>query len=97
MDNDSRRLVQENLLESIFKSFLDKGWDSRAGIVCVSEVEMVGVRDHDVERVLHVGQGLFHIFECFFLLGEKVVAAVGRVKHTEVGVVCEVEEVLLVV
>ena len=31
------------------------------------------------------------------MLGKKTVAAVGGVKHTEVGVVCEVEEVLLIV
>ena len=40
MDNDSRRLVREDLLELILKSFLDKGWDSCAGVVSMSEVEM---------------------------------------------------------
>ena len=39
MDNDLRRLVREDLLESILESFLDKGWDSCVGIVGMSEVE----------------------------------------------------------
>ena len=97
MDNDLRGSVREDLLESILKSFLDKGWDSCAGVVGVSEVKMMGVRDHGVKGALHVGKGLFHGIEGFLLLGKKMVAAVGRVKHTEVGVICEVEEVLLIV
>ena len=97
MDNDSRRLVREDLLESILKSFLDKGWDSCAGVVHVSEIEMMGVRDHGVEGALHVGKGLFHGIEGFLLFGEKTMTAVGGVKHAEVNVICEVKEVLLIV
>ena len=37
MNNDSRGLVREDLLESILESFLDKGWDSCTGVVGVSE------------------------------------------------------------
>ena len=97
MDNDLRRLVKEDLLESILKYFLDKGWDSCAGIVCVSEIKMMGVGDHGVEGALHVGKGLFHGIEGFLLFGEKTMTAVGRVKHVEVNVICEVKEVLLIV
>ena len=57
VDNDLRRLVREDLLESILESFLDKGWDSCAGIVNMSEVKTVGVGDHSVERLLHFGEG----------------------------------------
>ena len=97
MDNDSRRLAREDLLESILKSFLDKGWDSCMGVIGVSEIKTMGIRDHGVEGALHVGKGLFHGIEGFLLFGKKTVAAVGRVKHTEVGVVCKVKEVLLIV
>ena len=97
MDNNLRRLVRENLPKSTLKSFLDKGWDSCAGIVCVSEIKTMGVRDHDVKGVLHVGQGLFHGIEGFLLFRKKTVAAVGGVKHMEVGVIFEVEEILLIV
>ena len=97
MDNDSRRLVREDFLELILESFLDKGWDSCMGIVSVSEIKMMGVRDHGVEGALHVGKGLFHGIEGFLLLGKETVAAVGRMKHTEVSVICKVEEVLLIV
>ena len=96
MDNDLRRLGREDLLESILEHFLDKGWDSCMGIVGVSEIEAMGVRDHGVKGVLHVDKGLFHGVEGFLLFGEKTVAAVGRVKHTEVSVICKVEKVLLI-
>ena len=36
----------------ILKSFLDKGWDSCMGIVSVSEIKMIGVRDYGVEGAL---------------------------------------------
>ena len=97
MDNDLRGLVREDLLESILESFLDKGWDSCAGIVHVSEIKTMGIRDHGVEGALHVGKGLFHGIEGFLLFREKTMTAVGRVKHVEVNVVCEVKEVLLIV
>ena len=97
VDNDSRRLVREDLLELILKSFLDKGWDSCMGVVHVSEIETMGVGDHGVEGALHVGKGLFHGIEGFLLLREKTMTAVGGVKHAEVNVICEVEEVLLIV
>ena len=97
VDDHLRELVREDLLESILKSFLDKGWDSCTGIVGVSEIKMMGVRDHGVEGALHVSKGLFHGIEGFLLLGKKMVAAVGRIKHMEVSVICEVEEILLIV
>ena len=77
VDNDSRRLVREDLLESILESFLDKGWDSCVGVVRVSEIKTMGVRDHGVEGVLHAGQGLFHGVKGFLLFREKMVTAVG--------------------
>ena len=104
VDNDSRRLVRKDLLELILKSFLDKGWDSCPGVVGMSEVKTMGVRDHGVERAFHVGKGLFHgiegLFhgiEGFLLLGKEMVAAVSGVKHMEVDVICEVKEILLIV
>ena len=57
MDNDLRGLTRENLLESILEPFLDKSWDPCVGIVGVSEIETMGIRDHGVEGVLHVGKG----------------------------------------
>ena len=97
MYNDSRGLTREDLLEPILEPFLDKSWNPCAGIVSVSDVKMMGIRDHGFKRVLHVGQGLFHGIKGFLLFGEKTVTAVGGVKHAEVSVVCEVEEVLLIV
>ena len=87
MDDDSRGLTREDLLELILKPFLDKSWNPCTGIVGVSEVKMMGIRDHGIERVLHVGQGLFHGIKGFLLFGKKMVTAVGRVKHMEVSVV----------
>ena len=84
-------------MESVLKSFLDKGWDSCTGVVGMPEVKTMGVGDHGVERALHVGKGLFHGIEGFLLFGKKTVAAVSGVKHTEVNVICEVEEILLIV
>ena len=84
-------------MEPILKPFLDKSWNPCMGVVSVSEIEMMGIGDHGVKRVLHVGKGLFHGIEGFLLFGKKMVTAVGGVKHMEVSVICEIEEVLLIV
>ena len=97
MYDDSRRLTREDLLELILKPFLDKSWNPCMGVVGMSEVKTMGIRDHGVERVLHVGQGLFHGIKGFLLFREKTMTAVGGVKHAEVNVICEVKEVLLIV
>ena len=97
MDDDLRGLTREDLLKPILKPFLGKSWNPCTGVVGVSEVEMIGIRDHSVERVLHVGKGLFHGIKGFLLFRKKMVTAVGGVKHTEVGVICKVKEVLLIV
>ena len=64
MDNDLRRLAREDLLESMLEPFFDKGWDSCVGVVGVSEIKMMGIRNHGVEGALHVGKGFFYGIDC---------------------------------
>ena len=73
-----RRLAREDLLELCLEPFLDKGWDYCVGVVGVSEIKTMGVRDHGVKGALHVGKGLFHGIEGFLLFRQKTVAAVGK-------------------
>ena len=56
--NDNLRgLTRKDLLKLILKPFLDKSWNPSTGIVDVSEVKTVGVRDHSVKRFLHFSEG----------------------------------------
>ena len=57
VDDDLRGLTREDLLELILKPFLDKSWDPCTGVVNVSEIKMMGVRDHGIKGVLHIVKG----------------------------------------